>query len=835
MRSISSLDFKLGIRMLIKYPWLTAVGGLGIAVAVAIGAGAFGVIYTIMDSKVPLPDGDRIVSIQNWSDSTRSPQRRIAHDFFIWRDKITTMENVGLFHSSWRNLITPYGDPDPFPVAEITASGFRAARVAPITGRPLQDSDEQPGAPLVAVIGEEVWRERFAQDPDILKQNIQIGAATYRIVGVMPRNFGWPLHHEVWLPLRIQRGDFAPRKGPFLFAFGRLKPDVTYEEAQAELAQIGKLISASSPQTHAQIRPTVLPYTFPFVDLDSIRMSWAFHAVQMSFTILLVLVCANVAMLMYARTATRVGEILVRTALGASRTRIVGQLFTEALVLAAVASVVGIVLAKMALSQINISLKESLGPEVPFWMRPDISTGVIFYTVLVTLLAAAIVGALPAIKATGRSVQGQLRQLGGGSGLLLGRTWTILIVAQVAFAVTILPATINYAWESANHSLSGPSFEAENYLSAVLGREIPSTTEFDFYSSQESPEYVARQAELMQQLRAEPAVAAATFALSVPGEEGLALIEVEGLPLPPDSIDYSLNGGSRHGYPVRPNRVDTSFFNAFSVSTAYGRQFVASDQRADSVVIVNQKFVDQILKGQNAIGRRFRYVGRGGDADIVNVPLDRWFEIVGVVGNFPPNDVDPEAVRERVYHTPIPGRMYTSIFLKLTGDIEPMAFESRLKRMATSIDPTLQLSNILTLSAEMTSQHRLIRLMAIALITMTLSVLLLSAAGIYSLMSLAVNQRRREIGIRSALGAYPRNIMVAVFKRAARQLAVGVIVGVVAALLFDRLLRGNLMEGNGPVLLPIVALIMSVVGLLAALGPARRGLQIQPTEALRDL
>ena len=838
MKSFSWLDFKLGLRMLVKYPWLTIVGGLGMAVAVAIGAGFFGFIYSMMAARVPLPNGDRLVTVQVMNDSTHSPHRRILHDFVFWRDRITTLDAVGAWHPQSRNVITPYGDPDAIPIAEMTASGFRTAAVAPIMGRHLVDNDEKPDAPPVAVIGEEIWRQRYGQDANILQRDIQVGTTTYRIVGVMPSNFGWPLHHQVWLPLQLRAEQFEIRKGPILHVFGRLKPGVSLADAQAELTAIGKQMSAANPATHAQLHPTVLPYTYPFVDVDSIQMSWAFHGLQVMITLLLVLVCANVATLIYARTATRQGEIAVRTALGASRRRIVGQLFAEALVLAAIASVAGIAMAKAGLGELNRFLRESVGNEVPFWMRAEVSSGVLFYVIVVTLLAAAIVGVLPALKATGRRVQSQLRQLGGGSGLLLGKTWTVLIIAQVAFAVMILPTTVNYTWEAATYGLAGPGFAAENYLGADLYQEDPVDVDpvADPGSRKAGAAIGLKQAKLMEQLRAEPAVAAATFAWRVPGEESTGMIEVEGLPLPNDSIRFSMAEGTRHGYAVRANRVDSTFFSTFDISLDRGRLFNAGDyDLGASSVVVNQAFVDGVLKGRNAVGRRFRFVGRGADADSVKMPLGRWYEIVGVVSNFPKHEMDGGESRARVYHPPTPGGFQPYIVLRFPAGYKPAVFAGNLKRITTSVDPTLQLFNVRSLKDDLTEQLRVRRLSAIAFIILTLSVLLLSAAGIYSLMSLAINQRRREIGIRSALGAYPRNILAAVFKRATKQLAVGVVIGIVLALLINRVTVGISMSGHARSLVPIVALIMSAVGLLAAVGPARRGLRIQPTEALRDL
>ena len=836
IKRFSWLDFKLGIRMLLRYPWLTIVGGLGMAVAVAIGASFFGIIYSMMDPTVPLPNGERIVSIQLWNDSTRSPQRRILHDVAFWRSRITMMDEVGAYFPAWRNLVTPHGEPEPRAVAEMTASGFRTAGIRPLKGRHLLDTDEADTAAPVAVIGEEIWRARYGADPDVLQQTIQIGDTQHRIVGVMPEDFGWPLNHQVWVPFKLRTASFAPASGPVIHAFGRLKPGVSLDQAQAELNRIGREMAAQHPVTHKRTRPSVLPYTFPYVDVDSISMSWAFHALQVSITLLLVLVCANVATLIYARTATRQGEIAVRTALGASRRRIVSQLFVEALVLAAIASVAGITMAKLALHEINMFFKESIGSEIPFWMRPEVSTGVVVYTVIVTLLAAAIVGALPAIKATGHRVQAQLRQLGGGTGMVLGRTWTFLIVAQVAFAVAILPFTIQNAWEFARFGLASPGLDAERYLFGILTREEGAASSMDVVAQREEfvRSFQRAQTTMLERVRNDEMVEGATVAWRIPGQEPTLAIEIKGVRPPRDSIRYSSFTGTRSGHGVKMNRVDGDYFATFQAVPRSGRLITTSDSVHD-VVVVNQAFADRLLQGKTPVGYRFRYVGRGADSDSVSAPFNRWFEIVGVVANVPVKDMGSDQAKPRVYHPPLPGRMYAMMLVRLREGLQPAEYAGRFKATAAAVDPTLQLSDVKSLHDELTEEQRMMRLSAVALITLTVSVLLLSAAGIYSLMSLAVNQRRREIGIRSALGAFPGSIMAAVFKRATRQLAIGVAVGIAATIALDVASRGLLLDGTAAALLSMVAVIIAAVGMLAAWGPARRGLRIQPTEALRDL
>ena len=836
-QKISWLDFKLGIRMLIKYPWLTIVGGLGMAVAVAIGASFFGVIYSMMDPSLPLPDGNRIVSIQNWDNGADDrPERRIVRDYFTWRSESKTLQDIGVFRSLPRNVIAPYGETKVNLIAEMTASGFRTAGVKPLIGRPLLDSDERKDAPRVAVIGYDIWEERYARDPRVLRSTVQIGSITYQIVGVMPRGYKWPLNNMAWIPMRAEPDDYDPRKGPVAFGFGKLKPGVKLKEAQAELHEISKRIAAAQPATHAKLRTDVLPYTYPFFDIDNAATIYAFHALQVAITLLLVLVCANVATLIYARTAARLGEIAVRTALGASRFRIVSQLFAEALVLAAVASIVGITIAKFALRQVHIYLEENIPTELPFWLKIDVSLGVMFYVISVTFLGAMIVGALPALRATSKRISGQLRELTGASGMRMGRTWTFLIVAQVAFAVAILPATAHYAYEFSAFSMRGPGFPANEYVTAQIGIEStsPSSEEAEAYYRELGRRYVDRQKQVLARLRTEPGVADVAVAMSYPGSESVAMLDIEGKPKPEDPVDYSLNGGTRYGYGARPNRVDENFFRAFEVDLVAGRFFQSADLDSTAFnVLVNQAFVDLYLTDRKVLGRRFQYVGRGGDMDHVNVPFKQWYTIVGVVANFPPKKMDPGAIEARVYHTLVPGAMYTDHYIRNLGT-SPPGLSARIRQIAAPVDPALQVRDIRNLEEIMRSDQRIMRLSAIALVTLTASVLLLSAAGIYSLMSLTVNQRRREIGVRAALGANPRRILSSVFKRAARQLGVGVAAGVAAAFVLDKALSGILLEDNEALMLSLVAVVMLTVGFAAAYGPARRGLAIQPTEALRD-
>ena len=835
---ITWLDVKLALRMLVRYPGLTAIGVVGMAVGIAIAAGAFGILYTFIDPALPLDEGDRIVVVQNWDASSNRVERRTVHEFAEWRDRLASVQEVGAYTQVSRNLIAEGAQPETVRIAAMSAAGFRVARVQPSLGRALEPADEVEGAPAVLVIGHEAWRTRFGSDPAIIGRMVRLGAQPHVIVGVMPEGFAFPVSHHYWIPLRVDASRYERRAGPDLTIFGRLAPGATLESANAELTVIGQRAAAAMPQTHAQLRPRVLPYTYPFFDIDSPAVGWVVHLVQFLITLLLVVVCVNVAILVYARTATRAGEIAVRTALGASRSRIVAQLFIEALVLAGVAAAVGLVLAKAGLEQIHAAMLRGYAA-LPFWWNFGLSTGVVVYVVGLTVLAAAIVGIVPALKATGPRMQGRLKSMSAGSGgMQLGRLWTFMVVGQVAFAVALLPGAVYHTWNSLRTGMADPGFAAERFLTAQLLMDR-SQESGPRNPAEAARRYGQRYTELVQRLEGEPDVAAVTFSTAIPGEEATVWIEVEGVRTPTaeesqSGSGYAVRAGSGAGHEVRMNRVDAGYFAAFEVPVLAGRAFTNADTNPSAAaVIVNRSFAEILFGGANAVGRQLRYVGRTGDAAPEHVELGRWYEIVGVVADFP-NAVNSQLAPGKVYHaTTAAAAGSVQMSLRLRTE-DATSFAGRFRELAAAVDPTLQLRDLTSLDAAVRREQALLQTVAAVLAGLTAAVLLLSSAGIYAMMSFTIAQRRREIGIRTALGADQRQILAEIFSRTLAQLTGGALVGVLLAILLELASDGDLLEGHGAVVVPIVAVFMMIVGLIAAVGPARRGLRIHPTEALRE-
>jgi len=835
---LSWIDVKLGLRMFTKYPGLSLVSVVGMAVAIAIAAGVFGFLAVVMDPALPLPGGARVVSIENITNVAGSPDRRVLHDFTVWREQVRSLTDLGAFMSDSRNLVVPGGPVELVGIAQITASGFRVAGVPPVLGRPLLDEDERPGAPPVVVIAAEEWKRRSDADPGIIGRQVRLGSTVHTVVGVMPEGFRFPVNHRYWVPLQLDPDDYEPGGGPALFVFGRLADGVTLDEAQSELTTIERRIASAYPESHEGLRTRVMPYPYQFIGIDRASRAWAFRGLQVGMSLLLVVIAVNVAILVYARTAARAGEIAVRTALGASRARVVAQLFVEALVLSGTASVIGLTIAGTALGMIQRFQDREWGGDLPFWLRLHVSTGTVLYVVGLAVLAAAIVGILPGLKATGRRVQAGLQQLSQrGSRMQLGRTWTALIVVQVAVAVAVLPFAVLVAGQSVRRGMSRAGYPVNEVLRGWLSmerEEAPPSAEAEAYERAFEGRFHKSAAELLRRLEAEPAVSSVTFARTFLGGGTYARIEVERDAERTSTAADTASPPAPVSRSAVVNNVDVDLFRVLDVPILVGRGFDDGDRREGAnTVIVNRVFAEQLLGGGNAVGRRVRFLDRrGSDGTIEAGP---WLAVVGVVPDFTIQaDFDPPDAR--LYEPMGLARAPTVLSLAVRiRNSPPSGFTARFRDIAASVDPALQLHELQSAADAQRDAQRSLLALALVIVAVTASVVLLSAAGIYAMMSFTVARRRREIGIRTALGADPRRILTGIFARASAQLGAGVLAGLVLATVLNRAIGGSgLLAGTGIVLLPIVAVVMIGVGLLAALGPARRGLAIEPTEALRE-
>jgi predicted permease len=723
--------------------------------------------------------------------------------------------------------------------AEISAAAFRVAGVPPLMGRVLVDEDESPQSPAVVVLGNRLWKMRFGADPTVIGRVVRLGATQATVVGVMPEGFAFPVRQSLWTPLRVRELPQEPGQGPFLRVFGRLATGIELPQAQAELTTFGSRVAEQFPKQYENLQPQVLPYAESFVPIpQDLLVRAGIHSINAFGALFLVVVCGNVALLMFARAATREREILVRRALGAARSRIVMQLFAEALVLAVIAAVLGLTATDFALKW-ALAAMSTEAEGWPFWFEGGLSATTLTYSAWLTLLAAVVAGVVPALKITRTNMEVGLRQASAGAGgIRMGGMWTAVIVAQIAGTVLFTAVAYVVQRQAAAITSAKAAFPAEEYLAVRLEMDRDGLTEERATTVDESflRRYQATARELERRVAAEANVAGMTLAERLPlmpsGGGGIELDD----PGPGESVT-----GREHS--VATTAVDLDFFEVFQAPVLAGRGFAPHDTGVGAnTVVVNHLFVDKILAGRNAVGRRIRY--RAEDSQGIKEP-GPWFEIIGVVRDLVP---DPEApmsldipAKPLVYHT-LGSNRTQSYPLYLATHVrsrDPTSVLPTLRRIAAEISPGLRLSDIQRLDQGTSYDARAWNGFASFILLVSAIALVLSLAGIYAVTSFTVSRRTHEIAVRVALGARVSNIVATVFRGPFFQVAVGVAVGcVIMACLVALVMRdsdvGVATVTRHAALLLAYGTIMMGVCALACIGPLLRVFRVEPTDVLRD-
>ena len=819
-----SLDLKLGIRMLVKYPGLSIVGGLAMAFGIWFGAVTVQMFGVLSSTKLPLPDGERLVKIQSWDLKEFDEEDRVLYDYQLYRG-LRSITDLGAYRDASPNLVGADGSARPAVAAEITASAFRIAPARPLHGRVLQPADERPGAPPVVLLGYELWRERFDGDPRVIGRTVQLGLDFATVVGVMPEGYAFPVSHEMWMPLRTDVAGVEPRSGVEITVFGRLAPGMSIESAQAEVASLGKRLAAEHPATHAQLEPYVIPYAQMWINNQDLLIP----LIHVFLVMLVAVVCSTVALLLFARAASRETELVVRSALGASRRRIVTQLFAEALVLAGVSTVLGLATAQLALTRLGRPYLEMNYGRLPFWYDFDLSPKTIAWALLLAVFGAVIAGVMPARKIT-RGLGTRLRAgTAGGGGVSFGGVWTAVIVVQVALTVAFPAVVLLVHSELKRIESYDVGFRAEEYLGVTIGIDAPEAETLD---SAARAALLARSGASLEVLRrrleAEPGVAGVTFVDRLPRDYHIwRRLEVASLPgTPPVGVTTA--------------SIHPSYFDVLQAPVRAGRPFSEADLSPDArVVIVDEGFADLVLQGRNPVGHTVR-IGAPGtpDSGLAQLPS---YEIVGLVKELGMASVSSRTRSRGVYFPAVPGRDGAmSMIVRGRGD--PLTLTPRIRALATSVDPSLRIEEMTRLDRVADPILWFFGLWVRLTTGLTAVALLLSLAGIYAVLSYTVARRTREIGVRVALGASARRVVVSIFRKPLAQVVVGVVAGTtligLAAIGIQHTTEFAAFKGRGLTageiaMLVGYAILMVGVCMTACVVPTMRALRVQPTEALR--
>jgi len=810
---MSRLDLKLAVRMLLRYPILTLVASGSLALAIAIGAAAFAFISLFLWPRMPLPDADAIVLVQHHDRVESHPESRVVADFLRLRGGTTTLTDVAAGRTMARNLLMGDGLVEPISVAEVTASTFAMARVAPIRGRALTDADASAAAPPVVIIGERIWRERFGADPDFLGSTVLISDVPTAVVGVMPAAFRFPSIYEVWQPLKIDESAVQPRAGIGIDIWARMKPGVTPEQANAELAVLSARHAAAWPATHASLVADVQPATWS--DMSDPEERTLLASMNGVIALVVLLVSGNVALLMFARAATRESEIVVRTALGASRAQLIGQFVAEALVLNIPAAIVGLAIAQRVMhwGLTTFVLAAHDGQLLPFWITSTLPPMSIAYGAGLALAATLVTGILPAMKMTS-GVSSRLRETtAGGGGLRFGGVWTVLIVAQIAVTATF-PAIAfmvkTTAWQREARQIGVPT---DRYLTAELSG-----------ASEMTPaRFEAAVRRVREDLAATSGIARVALADRLPLMwNGHHVIEVDTGGEGP--ADEKLVGA----HLVSTAAVAPAFFTTFDAAALAGRLLAhADDADVARVAVVNESFVRHVLGGRNAIGRRLKYRQSSNGGQLI--PQQQWIEIVGVVRDLGMGG-GPAAPKEAGIYLPLNLQALSSVRIAglVAGDMT--AATTALRAAAAKADRALRIGDVQPLSAVTANGVRIINYTVAALGIVSAAALVLALSGLYAVMSFTVSRRTREIGIRVALGSPRSRVVVTILRRPLMQLTLGSVFGALLTVGVSRLMELPLGFSLG---LIAVGPIIFAVCLLACIVPARRALRVDPIAALR--
>jgi predicted permease len=809
-------DVQSAWRTLRQTPGLTAVAFVSLAVAIGITTAAFSVVYGAFLSPLPVPGGDRLVTIHEYHRSGRFNVPLTARQFTSRRHQTTTFEAVGAWYS--RN-ITLTSDR-----AGDSASGLvRAAHVSPesltivgvpaLLGRHPAASDVTPGAPAVVVLGHDVWRARFGADPDILRRAVYVAGRPHQVIGVMPPRFAFPIRDHVWIPVQMN-ADAANSTPEDVTLFGKLRPGVSLREASAELAVLGA--TEQTRDAKDATSPLVMPFTRGFMTPEQ---EWAIYGFLIGVMAFLIVIAANLANLFFARNSARAREMALRSALGASRRRLMTQLLVESLVLATTAAVAGLMVSRVAIEWFQQQVED-----LPWWADFGINATVLGFVACSALLATVVAGLGPAARLTRIAPAEQLKAGGGTFTLRFSPVGAALIVVQVAISVAFLSvvsvlAQGLFGFSYQRYQLPGESvLVAQVYLGAPDATELsrPGAIRTDVWKrhSARSFEQFERIREALVRLRG---VRHVTLSSHFPGND----VEAVRIQLDPAVA------GPVEGVTTRIAAVGADFFATLAARVELGRDFSAAERRGPpTAVIVNAPFARKYFAGQSPLGRSLRLLSTGGAG------AGPWLEIVGVVPDLALNPGDP--TRADGIYLPFEGSNFARLALNTDG--EPLSLVPLVHGVVMRENARAQVQAVQTLGAQMDAAENVFRGLGAGLLVIGGTALLLSAVSFYSLVSFGVTRRTREIGIRLALGAPPGRILRGVLAGELKMVCVGAVGGVllglglyqlVAQLPFD-------LRPAGPSLAAAFAGLLLVVGAGACLMPARRALSITPIDALKD-
>jgi putative ABC transport system permease protein len=810
-------DFRYSLRVLLKSPGFAAVAVIVLALGIGANTAIFSVVNAVLLRPLPYQDPGRLVQVWHVPPAKSFPGMTrfsvSAANYLDWREQNHAFEQLAIYNYAIFNL-SGKGQPESVTTGVVSHNFFSVLRTRPLFGRAIAPGEDQLGHANVVVLGHAFWSEHFGSDPGIVGQNVTLNGKGYTVVGVMPARFQLPPSVQIWTPMALTDQEKAVRGEHHYGVIGRLKPGVDLKQAQAEMNTISSRLEQEYPTDDKGWGAVVVPLREQLV--GSVRPALLVLLGAVAFVLLIA--CANVANLMLAKTLSRRKEIAIRSALGASRSRVLQQVLSETILLALVGGILGLFIAHFGVRLISAFLADqlSLSPEI------NLDTWVLGFTFAVSILTGVLAGLAPALRLTKTDLNDALKQGLGRTDADSGgkRTRGVLVVSEVALSLMLLIGAglmIRSLWMLRNVN---PGLDPNNVLTMTVGIPVPSTR---FPSPLQQSNFFN---EVLQRVQALPGVESAGVidALPLTGGGSTQPIAIEGRPVQQMSDQPE----------VAVRTISPGYVQALRIPVLRGRNFNDADTAGrPAAILISESMAKRFWPNENPIGKHLT----------MTFFPDASREIVGIVGDVKDAGLDVIDPVATLYlplgqlSTPLLGGWSSfPMSLVVRTNSTPSSLTSAVTNAVHQVDSELPLLQILTMQDVVGASLAQQRFNMLLLAVFAGLALLLAAIGIYSVLAYSVKRRVREIGIRMALGAQVRDVLRLIVIEGMRPTLIGVAIGLAGALALGRVLA-NLIYGvkpTDPITFGTVSVLLAGVGLFASIIPAYRATRVEPMKTLRD-
>jgi putative ABC transport system permease protein len=796
-------DARVGLRSLRASPAFSVTAVLCAALGIGVTSAIVSAAYSILVRPLPYADAERIVSIYAENTVRGYTRTNISYaDFVSWRDENRAFASIGMWTWNTATLSATDNEAERVEGAEITTNLFQLLGVQPARGRLFVPGEDTPGQDRVVLLSDAVWRRRYAADTTLVGRTITVNGLAYTVAGIMKPSFNFPDRGQLWVPLVATSSSLSHGNRYYAGAIGRLNPGVTVEQGRADLHRVDADLVKRFPDDNHGWRADVVPIRDDLVG----DLRQPLKVFLWAVALVLLMVCANVANLMLARGAVREREVAVRTALGASRVRLGRQLMTESLLVAALGGAIGVLIAWWGVKLLRYGFPDQTPP---FFIALSLDAPTLLFISTLAIVTGLLFGVIPALRGTKVNLSSALRDgsRGAGTGLHRSRLRSALVVGEVALSVMLMIGAMLLVRSYRNYEGTDLGFDQKGILTARI--TLPAA---NYPTRAHSLAFYDR---LLERLRQLPTVTSVGSAQGIPfsGWNVQGQASVVGAPRQPRGEEFI-----SHYQIVTPD-----YFKTIGVSLVRGRWLTEADNDTlAAVALVNETMVQRVFRGEDPIGKRLSVSG------------DDPVTVVGIIRDHRHYRL-PQPVGPATYYpfATWPPRTQT-LAIRTTRD-DPLLLLPELRSAVRAIDPNVALYQVQTLEEAISRSFWRQRLQGNVLAIFAAMALALACIGLYGVISYAVAQRTRELGVRMALGASRRNVLMLVFGQSGRLVIGGVALGLFGALFAVRLLETLLygVEAKDVMTFATVPALLAAVALLAVLIPARRATRVDPLIAMR--